>query len=353
MNHPPGQFTYQEITGQWQAWEASLQAFEARRAEWQAWLRSSPPEMLFTGCGSTHYLALASAAVWQQRTGWRCRGVPASELWLFPDNVLAGNSDRPPRLVAISRSGETTETLRAVETFTRRTGGDWLAVGCYAESALVRRAPQALVAQQAEEESVAQTRSFTSMFLLTQALAALTAGEGASLEQLQRLPGIARRLIGETEGLIIKLAEDDRLQRFVFLGSGANYGLACEAMLKMKEMSLSSSEAFHFLEFRHGPKSVVAPGTLVIGLLSQAARQQESQVLDEMRQLGATVFALDESAADLPADFGVEYRSGLPDAARRILALPPLQLLAYYRSRHKGLNPDRPTHLEAVVRLSA
>jgi len=76
-----------------------------------------------------------------------------------------------------------------------------------------------------------------------------------------------------------QLSEDHSLQHFVFLGSGPQYGLAAEAMLKMKEMSLSVSEAFHFLEFRHGPKSVVDCSTLVVGLLSDTARDYELAVV--------------------------------------------------------------------------
>jgi glucosamine--fructose-6-phosphate aminotransferase (isomerizing) len=122
-------------------------------------------------------------------------------------------------------------------------------------------------------------------------------------------------------------------------------------MLKMKEMSLSPSEAFHFLEFRHGPKSVVAPGTLVIGLLSDAAYIEEIKVLAEMRALGAKVLALVENNEDLPADYVVELHSGVRELHRSVLFLPVLQLLAFYRSVEKGLDPDRPNNLDAVVRL--
>ena len=130
-----------------------------------------------------------------------------------------------------------------------------------------------------------------------------------------------------------------------------NYGLACEAMLKTKEMSLTPSEAFHFMEFRHGPKSVVRPGTLIVGLIDEAARTQEGLLLAEMRSLGATILAISESENGVTADYQVSLRSGRDYLASRVLTLPLLQLMAYYRSVYKGLNPDRPTNLEAVVRL--
>ena len=57
-----------------------------------------------------------------------------------------------------------------------------------------------------------------------------------------------------------ELARDKKINQIIFLGSGWNYGLASEVMLKMKEMSLTLSEAFHFLEYRHGPKAMAGPG---------------------------------------------------------------------------------------------
>ena len=144
------------------------------------------------------------------------------------------------------------------------------------------------------------------------------------------------------------------LQRFFFLGNGPLFGLACEAMLKMKEMSLSYSEAYHTLEFRHGPKSMADGSALVIGLLSPNGLAQELAVLSDMQVLGARRMAITESAADLaPGAAGeqVFLQSGLSQANRIVLYLPVLQLLAYQRAMAKGLDPDGPRNLTAVVTL--
>jgi glucosamine--fructose-6-phosphate aminotransferase (isomerizing) len=348
MDVKPGTYTYGEILSQSDIWAATLAAAEAQADELRSWLARPRPEVIFTGCGSTYYLSLSAAAIWQILTGNLARALPASELWLFPESSLP----RPPSLlVAVSRSAETTETLRAVDMYRQRGGSDVLAVTCYADQPLTAVATRTLVAHEAKEESVAQTRSFTSMLLLTQFVAALASRHTDLLDQLWSLPALAGRVIASFENLARRLGQTPSLARFVFLGSGPNYGLACEAMLKMKEMSLSASEAFHFLEFRHGPKSTVGPDMLVVGLVSETARAQETAVLAEMRRLGAHVLAVAESVDALPADEVVALNSHLSDAARAPLVLPILQLMAYYRARSKGLNPDRPTHLEAVVKL--
>jgi glucosamine--fructose-6-phosphate aminotransferase (isomerizing) len=117
-------------------------------------------------------------------------------------------------------------------------------------------------------------------------------------------------------------------------------------------MSLTTSEAYHFLEFRHGPKSMVDESTLVVGLLSEEAREAETAVLNEMKQLGATILILAESGDGLSwADHVVSFEANLPELARLPLYLPVLQLFAFYRSVGKGLDPDAPRHLDAVVQL--
>ena len=82
------------------------------------------------------------------------------------------------------------------------------------------------------------------------------------------------------------MGRDASLDRFYWLGSGPRQGLACELSLKMKEMSLTHSEPFHFMEFRHGPKSMVTPQTLVVGLRSTRNGPAESAVLEDVKALG-------------------------------------------------------------------
>jgi glucosamine--fructose-6-phosphate aminotransferase (isomerizing) len=196
-----------------------------------------------------------------------------------------------------------------------------------------------------QERSIAQTRSFASMYVATTAMAAVLAERSDMLDAMRGLPEVGDRLIARYDDLARSIGSDLDLDRFYFLGSGPRYGLACETNLKMKEMTLTHSEPFHFLEFRHGPKSMVGESTLTIGLLSDVNRAPEAAVLDEMRQLGGRTLSLAESDAD------VTFGSGLPASVRNVLYLPILQLMAYHRAMAKDLNPDEPAHLDAVVQL--
>jgi glucosamine--fructose-6-phosphate aminotransferase (isomerizing) len=346
-----GSHTWQEILSQPQVWRATLDAFGADRAALQDFLAGDDfDRILVVGCGSTHYLAQTAAAILNACALVPARALPASELWLFSEVVP---TDRA-LLLAISRSGSTTETLRAAERFRQIGDGPVLAVTCYPSSPLARQADFALVAAAAQEQSVAQTRSFSSMLLLVQALAATLAGDEGMLERLHRLPGALEKLVDRLGDLPRRLGADLEIERFFFLGSGPLYGLACEAMLKLKEMSLSYAEPYHFLEFRHGPMSMVDARTLVVGLLSDTGLAEEIRVLEDMKALGGRILALAEDASTLSgwqADHVVELGSGLDEWLRGPLYLPTLQRLAYHRAVAKGLDPDRPTNLTAVVEL--
>jgi glutamine---fructose-6-phosphate transaminase (isomerizing) len=279
MNNP-GQRTYAEITAQPVAWSEALHVAAAAAEDLaKLWHAADASELLFTGCGSTYYLSLSAASVANQ-AGLRAMALPASALWLSPQDY----ADAITRsvMVAVSRSGETSETLRAVDAFRRVGGRGVVAITCYPQSSLGHRCDLMLAVPAAQEESMAQTRSFTSMLLLCQALVARLVGNTDLLHRFDRLPILGRELLSMYGDMAARLGSDLSLERFFFLGNGPRYGLACEAMLKMKEMSLTYSEAYHVLEFRHGPKSMVDPQSLVVGLLSQANDEHERAVMAEM-----------------------------------------------------------------------
>ena len=344
--------TWREIRSQPATWRATLESFAGQRQALVEFLGRRPfDRVLAVGCGSTHYLAQSAAMVISQVARMPAVALPSSEVWLAPAAIPPG----PTLLLAISRSGETTETLRAVNRFREVNGGPVLVVGCYPESTLVQEADFSLPAPAAQEQSVAQTRSFTSMFLMVQALSAVVAGDERLLVSLAHLPDALTDLVGRLGDLPSRLGGDLDLDRFYFLGRGVLYGLASEAMLKMKEMTLSHSEAYYPLEFRHGPMSMVNDRTLVIGLISDTGQDEQVQVLQDMHRLGARVLALAEDAAvvdALPAAADViELKSGLGEMARSLLYLPPLQHLACHRAPAKGFDPDHPHNLTAVVSL--
>ncbi len=331
--------TYHEIQSQPAAWEAAL---NLARAAVLPDVRNYD-HLLFIGCGSTYYLALSAAALYRSLTGNPATAAPGGELLLNPQTVL---SSQRTLLVAISRSGKTTETVKAVERFRKQKRGEVVVITNY-ETELAQLADVAIIIPEGQEQSVAQTRSFASMFVAATAFNLRLAGvTDGPLAAMNRLPEVGRRLLQQYDGLAREIGENLSYDRFYFLGSGIRYGLASEANLKMKEMTLTHSEPFYFLEFRHGPMSMVNENAVIIGLVSEMNTVHEHAVLGEMRALGGKTISLAENDAD------VAFQSSVPEIARGVLYLPVLQMMAYYRSVAKGLNPDSPTHLSAVIQLS-
>jgi glucosamine--fructose-6-phosphate aminotransferase (isomerizing) len=336
-----GQYTFEEIITQPVAWSEALAVSYGSANGLMNLANSSYEQVLFTGCGSTYYLSLAGAAAFQEFTGQAARGVPASELLLNPQVVF---TEKRTLLIAISRSGTTTETLRAVEKFRDEKRGSVVVISNY-DSPLSHLGDVSLVIPAGQEESVAQTRSFASMYVAAIGVSALLAGRMDILDTMSHLPRVGENLLNVYQPLAKEIGQNLDYDRFYFLGSGMRYGLACEVNLKMKEMTLTHSEAFHFLEFRHGPMSMISPTAMVVGLLSEMNNQHEWRVLHEMQALGGKILSVSDRGGD------VEFKSGIPEQGRGVLYLPVLQLMAYYRSLAKGLNPDRPNNLSAVVTL--
>ncbi len=343
--------TWQEILSQPRTWQATLDDFAAQRPALQAFLeQAGPGHVAAVGCGSTYYLAQCAASTITHCTGTPARAFPSSELWLLPGTIGGGRT----LLVAVSRSGTTTETVRALERFRETAGGPVLTITCDPESPLAQLADVRLVALHAREQSIVQTRSFSSMLLLAQALTAIMAQDEAGLERLGRLPGLLSDLMDRMGALPRQLGADLSIKHIIFLGAGPLYGVASEAMLKTIEMSLSHSEAYHPLEIRHGPMSMVNEGTLVVAFVCDTGQAEQMQVLQDMRRLGARTVALVEDRSALAgraADHVVELRSGLEEWARSPLYLPFAQHMVYHRAVAKGLDPDRPHNLTAVVEL--
>jgi glucosamine--fructose-6-phosphate aminotransferase (isomerizing) len=338
-----GRFTYQEICSQPDAWNAALNVINSHQHDILGLLTNQQIDnIIFTGCGSTYFLALAAAALTQHLTGLLSRAFPASELWLYPHSSLSKNKSL---LVAVSRSGETSETLQACESFLAHQHGVLLTLSCYDQMPLASLGAVNIVLPSGQERSVAQTRAFSTLYLATVALASLWAGRMDLYNDLPQLPALARNILDKALPLASQVGADDSIDRFYWLGSGPRYGLASELSLKMKEMSLSHSEPFHFLEFRHGPKSMVTQSSLVIGLQSSINQDHESAVLEDVKVLGGRVLGIAETGASF------QLTSGIDEAIRNVLYLPVGQLIAYQRSISKGLNPDLPHNLDAVVKL--
>jgi glucosamine--fructose-6-phosphate aminotransferase (isomerizing) len=345
--------TLQEILSQPRAWNESLRSLKTNAAIEKVLSKGdSRIEWLFVGCGTSFYAAEAAAASWTILTGQSARALPASELLLFPALSLPRNTER--QAVVISRSGSTSEALRAATLLRREHGIATLGLTCSANSPLESACELTIQLSSADEKSTVMTRSFTSMLLVLQYLAGRKNGAKEFCASLETMSGCFASLLRSFSERIDSFTENRIFEDYIFLGQGPFQGIAREASLKVTEMSCSFSQAYHTLEFRHGPKAIVNPGTCLTFFISESGEEAESEVLVEMKELGGVVIAICNrankairSSSDLVFELGLDS----PEIATLAPSVVPAQLLGFYAGIKKGLNPDHPRNLSRVVLL--
>jgi glutamine---fructose-6-phosphate transaminase (isomerizing) len=334
--------TFNEIMEQTIAWQDAIFCVEQKKTELLAINLSEYQIALAIGCGSTYYLSLTASSLFQSLTGINFKSLPSSELLLFPEQI---NPKTKTLLFAISRSGTTSETLHVVRKFKQNKSGDIIVITNYPNSPMALEGDISISIKTGQEMSIAQTKSFSSMLVSVISIAHLLGSRHGYSQYETALVDSGNSIFRNYSDIASHYGKDSHIKQVFFLGSGPRYGLACEASLKLKEMSQTVAEPFHFLEFRHGPISMIDEDTLLVGLVSESAYDHEMAVLDDAKSLGARTFTLGENGTD------VQFNSGLPESVRDVLYMPVLQLIAYQRAINFGKNPDIPRNLTAVVTL--
>ncbi|KZZ86049.1 SIS domain-containing protein [Bacillus sp. SJS] len=306
--------------------------------------------LLFTGCGTSFYLAHSAAKYYQKITGRPAAAVPASELILCPDEALANDSDY--QIAVISRSGTTSEAVEAVKTVRGRKNISTIAVTCNEDSPLCISCDEAIILSHVNEKSVVMTQSFSAMLYSLQLYAAHIAGDPAAWNELKTLPEKMKEALSLSEK-VKKFSESNEWENVIYLGSGMYNGLAKEATLKLKEMTQTVCESYCSLEFRHGPISIAGTKTAIILLGSRSTVKYDLPLLEDCRKLGAAVYYLgpdltEEDRERVTESFALP--AGTADH-HSVLAMPYVQKIAYYRARFLNLNPDLPKNLTQVVHI--
>ncbi len=351
MKQAAGEHTIDEILSQPRIWKQCLEELD-RTGRLQEISETLPVgiEYIFIGCGSSFYLAQSAAATWSLLTGGSARAFPASEILLFPKLL-----PKPCQPILISRSGSTSEMLEVAKYLERQLKIRCMAITCGVRTELEANAAYTVSLPAADEKSTVMTRSYTSMLLALQSLAALRAHDRDFPGYLRELPAKTEALLPEIKTVIHSIAERT-FADYVFLGQGPFQGIAQEAMLKVKEMSCSYAQCFHTLEFRHGPKSIVSPETLITFFLGESGFEAEVEVLRDTKDLGGTTLVITNrasSAARHAADYLIQLALDVPELARAVVSVIPGQLLGFYTGLRRGFNPDEPRNLTRVVMLES
>ena len=343
--------TWNEIASQGKVWKAVLQGLNDSAVVTDILRRSEGRRtFIFLGCGTSYYQAEAAATSWTALTGHSAQAVASSEILLFPEMLRGGEQNACA--VAVSRSGRTSETVRATSVLQGELKIPTAGITCERGSELEAICERTIVLTECEEKSTVMTSSFTSMLLSLQYLASRLGGNKRFIEDLRDMAEqFSPRINVLTKQIEAFLAERS-FADFIFLGQGALNGIAREAALKVMEMSCSYSQSFHTLEFRHGPKAIVSPQACLTFFLSDAGQKAEREVLTEMKELGGTTICVcDRATHALTASSDLVLETGGKGLAWLAPYVVPGQLLGFFVGMAKGLNPDQPKNLTRVVVL--
>jgi glucosamine--fructose-6-phosphate aminotransferase (isomerizing) len=345
--------TYQEIRRQQNGWKAAVKSLaENRKQLLQLLEKYYNFTWIFSGCGTSYYLAQTASTLFKMITGYRCKAVPASEILMFPNSVF--NFSDNNLLIPISRSGTTTEVVIAAQIARIKLNIPTFAVSCDPDSILIRESDLKFIFPFEREHSVVMTGSFTTMLLSLIYLASLKPYKKNILPDFNEVADVSTRLVGEFEPFIKEISRVASISDFVFLGQGPYYGIANEAALKMQEMSISHSQSFHALEYRHGPMSTATGHSLITVLCSQVGEEFERPLIGDLKELGAKILVFKSSQTNIKSDlvdFVITDSDIFGDLFNPVIFTPLLQLLGYYKALAKNIDPDNPKNLSAVVKL--
>jgi len=307
-------------------------------------------------CGTAYHAGLVGEYVIEHFSGIPVHVDLASE-FRYREAPVRPNT----LLIAISQSGETADTLAAVRENKKNGGVHTLAICNVVGSSLTREAQSTFHTRCGPEIGVASTKAFvgqlTALFILSLHLGVargkLSRDQGIKYAQeLLKLPQLMRealKLDGDIKAMAERLAQRGH---YLFLGRNANYPIALEGALKLKEISYLHAEGFAGGEMKHGPIAIIDEGMPVLGIAVK------SQILDKMlsnlqeaKARGAYVVAIvSQSQHKLKGDIDFELSVPLTDEYfSPALTVIPLQLFAYYVAAARGCDIDKPRNLAKSV----
>lgn len=312
--------------------------------------------ILILACGTSHHAGMVARYWLEELAAIPCVVEIASE---YRYRTSVAN----PRtlVVTISQSGETADTLAALNHAKAIGHLHTLAVCNVPESAIIRQSKLRLLTRAGPEIGVASTKAFTTqlaaLFLLTLVLAKQRGKLNAQQEQqhlhdLRHLPSAVMAVL-KLEPEIARLAKQfaDK-HHALFLGRGLHYPIALEGALKLKEISYIHAEAYPAGELKHGPLALVDKDMPVVAVApNDTLLEKLKSNLQEVRARGGELFVFADAETRIHSSEGVHVMQ-MPEHAgflSPILHTIPLQLLAYYVALQKGTDVDKPRNLAKSV----
>jgi len=339
--------TYKEMRDTFNALGKTKDYLEEKWADIDVFFKGKS-RFVFIGCGSSYSNAKSYAMICNMNTDVPAVALAAGDILLHAErykNIIDGSA-----LVFISRSGRTSELIKAHDAM-KEHGYSFVTASfvCADGTPLGERSDLVLSTPWAFDESVCQTRCVTNAYFMAAYMIAKITDNESLLAELDLLIAEGPAYMDRAEALAGELAVKPWTHAVV-LADAELEGLAEEGALVFKEVCQLPSSYHHLLDVRHGPMVLIGKETLVIVVLG-ASNELELGLVRDLKAKGAEIVAFSDAPAELE---GVRYSCfsrPLTHIAKGIPAIVLCQMIAYFKSKETGADPDKPTGLDPWISL--
>ncbi|MES0340961.1 MAG: SIS domain-containing protein [Candidatus Humimicrobiaceae bacterium] len=343
---------FAEIKSQSQVWLSVINDFQKKKDELIS-IFEDHGNIYLIGSGSSYHTGLITEFVYRDISDKNLICVPSSEFLFFHDNYLKNRSSKDI-FILISRTGGTSDTLMAGDII-KEIGGYSVCLTTFPDTELSKKSDYPIILKQCQESSITSTRAVSGFTTFILSLFFTLNGRTDLVELLSKKSGIFFKRFHHHSNMIKSIIEKNDIKKYIFLGHGPFYGIAREAALKVKEMSLVNTEFWRTLEYRHGHNTILDSSSMIILFLSKNGSSYELKTCKELRKIGAKVLVIYDSdvmvetggACDWQINIGLRSEELLQTVFFQIFG----QLIGYHQAVKKNINPSSPRNLDYVVKI--
>lgn len=300
----------------------------------------------FVACGTSYHASLIGKYLFE-----KLAGIPADVTLASEFEYSADTLDDKTLVILITQSGETADTLKALRLVNHKS--KTLAIVNVLGSTITREAEYVIYTRAGPEIGVAATKTYVSQLACIYLLAVYMSGKEELMEKLQSIPKYMQSAL-EKEDFIKEIAQKYKdAKDFFFIGRGFSYPTAMEGALKLKEITYIHGEGYAAGELKHGPLALIDEGVPVVAVTPPGKSHEKTlSNVEEVKARGAHVIGLGSSEDEVlkyEVHDMIEFEDEIDEMFSSIPYVIPLQLLSYYISVMKGIDPDKPKNLAKCV----
>jgi|AntRauTorckE6833_2_1112554.scaffolds.fasta_scaffold01622_8 fructoselysine-6-P-deglycase FrlB-like protein len=343
--------TKKEIFSQFDALEKTYQYFNENTAKIKRFFdENSFSSITFLGSGSSYSICESAALVAKMELDIESKAVVAGDLMLnlrHYKNIL-----KDTLLIAPSRSGSTSEVIRAVKNAKGKYNIPCVSISAKEDSELSKIAELNIELPWSFDESVCQTRTVTNLYVANLLFLDLIADKSFLKSDIKKAIDYGSTYLKENEKVFKSIVSEYEWNNIFVLADSELEGIASEGSLAFKEISRLNSYYHHLLDVRHGPMVLVNKNTLVIMATSPYGLDYQTELVADLKKNKATVITSGLKKEKISgSDLHIDY----PDIkypVRGIFFIIITQAVSYYKAIANNINPDEPEGLDPWINLS-